>query len=195
MDLSENRITKLPQDVGKLNKLLYLRLSGNELSETDFPSLVDITPFSSIEGFSGYRLGLYLNDNNFTLIPPSIFELKGLQVLQIDGNPLFSIPSEIKEMKSLKILMVSQDPSIQPTKSTGTKNQNEIPELNLPELERLYTSPPSNFLDNIPVLPSLIDTDIPSSEYLSPLGRQAYSVPSGPSTRKVAFSQMLGSNL
>jgi len=186
LDLSWNGIETLPDEVAKLTSLQILKLSGNQLSETSFPNLSPIPSMGSHEGYLGTRPSLHLNDNNFKGFPESFFTLKGLQLLQMDGNDIRSLPKNLTDLTSLKVLFISY--VVEPE---------EQREVEFPDLERVYICPDPH--DELPVqlvLPSyLTDSDIERADCLSPLVKASFSIPPGPSRRKSAFSQMLGSCL
>lgn len=190
LDLSNNGISSLSPAITGASSLSLLRLSGNLLTETTFPSLATLAPFSGADNYYGSRPSLYLNDNLFTEFPESLVDLKGLQVLTLDGNPIKALPLNLKDFKSLKVLMAGC--SVPASQSDVTPEDDVL----FPDLERLYISPMRNKRpqDAKLVLPTdLADTDVSTSDFISSLARLAFSIPPGPSTREKAFSQMLGS--
>lgn len=100
LEIGENCISKI--ELSATYPLTLLRLNKNQLSDvnflTCFPNLDflvlnnnPVTDFPKL-GNSPMK-ALYLADCQFTVLPDSINELKRLEVLDLDGNPLEKIPA------------------------------------------------------------------------------------------------------
>lgn len=77
--LTDNKLAKLPEDMGRLHRLQKLALAGNKLTELP-ASMADCQ-----------RLELArLSANAFTTLPDWLFQLPKLSWLAVDGNPLHS---------------------------------------------------------------------------------------------------------
>ncbi|WP_061206220.1 E-cadherin-binding leucine-rich repeat protein LRR20 [Leptospira santarosai] len=89
LDLSRNRLTTLPKEIGKLQTLQKLDLSRNRL----------ITLSKEIERLQNL-LSLDLNENQLTTLPKEIGQLKNLRWLSLKNNTAL-IPQKNKIQKLL----------------------------------------------------------------------------------------------
>lgn len=119
----------IPDEIGNLTNLTYLRLMGNSLNGTIPDSIGNLTKLQTLDlannamnsTYNGYRadgLGgavpesignltelkqLNLGDySNFTSLPSSIGNLKKLETLGMRQSKLTSVPKEVKDLTSLK---------------------------------------------------------------------------------------------
>ena len=111
------QIHLLPENIGQLDGLTHLYLSGNHLKQLP----ASIGKLRKLEA-------LYLNDNALTQLPESIGELVKLEQLYLNGNRLTTIPASIANMAALRNLYLN-----------GNQIQS-IPEevAQLPALRNLY---------------------------------------------------------
>jgi hypothetical protein len=120
--LSNNRLSKLPEDFAKLKKLKIVFFNQNAF-ET-FPSVLAQCPNLSMISFKSNRLKeiptgalagslapnlrwLILTDNQLTSLPPEIGNLTRLQKLMLAGNALTSLPSEMAHCHNLELIRLS----------------------------------------------------------------------------------------
>ena len=97
--LDYNALSSLPESLpSNLPKLAKLSVIGNDL--TSLPS--------TLGQLSGLR-ELYLNENNFKLLPESTTKLSNLTVLQVVGNKLTCLPVEFGHLKNLVKLRADEN--------------------------------------------------------------------------------------
>lgn len=118
LDLSNNRLNRLPDDLGRLKKLRILFLSQNLFEELP-PVLADCTELTMI-GFKSNQIvhvyekclpakvrWLILTDNKIEKLPDSIGELTRLQKLMLAGNKLTSLPDSMSACRELELIRLS----------------------------------------------------------------------------------------
>jgi Leucine-rich repeat (LRR) protein len=93
LNLSNNRITKLSDQLSYLNKLQVLNLRNNRL--TFIPKEIEDCKFLRI---------VYLGGNLLTTLPGSFFLLGRMNELEVSDNPMVELPIITGDMKLLKIL-------------------------------------------------------------------------------------------
>ena len=119
LDLSNQGLTELPPEIGKLTSLGNLRLGRNQLSSlpyefrqltnlktldltsnqfSEFPS--EITELSNLTG-------LYFSANRLTTLPPEIRKFTKLKRFFLDANQLTTLPPEIGELTNLTTLILN----------------------------------------------------------------------------------------
>ena len=96
LDLTDNRLTQLPAEIGNLVNLKALYLYENRLTQlpAEIGQLVNLKV-------------LNLSNNRLTHLPVEIWGLVGLLNLYLYSNPLTEIPVEIKKLVNLILLSVS----------------------------------------------------------------------------------------
>jgi Leucine-rich repeat (LRR) protein len=93
LDLSGQRLTVLPPEIGQLTTLQTLDLRHNQLTVLP-PEIGRLTNLD----------GLYLDGNQLTALPPEIGRLTNLDGLWLDGNQLTALPPEIGQLTNLQTL-------------------------------------------------------------------------------------------
>ena len=101
LDLSGERIDKLPDSIGNLSNLQKLYLH-----ETNIQELPD-----SIGNLSNLEL-LTLSNNNISKLPESIGKLKNLQILSLYGNPISKLPKFIGGLSNLQTVWIDSKKQI-----------------------------------------------------------------------------------
>ncbi|XP_052031393.1 leucine-rich repeat-containing protein 69 [Apodemus sylvaticus] len=96
LNLNDNKLTSLPEDIGRLRSLTYLSLNHNNL--TVIPK-----ELCSLE----HLCELHLNYNQITCIPEEIKCLQNLQQLFLVRNNIEELPKEICRLAKLRILDIA----------------------------------------------------------------------------------------
>ena len=116
LDLSNNQLSSLPTEIGKLVNLKYLYLQDNQLTSlpAEIGKLVNLkvldlhnNQLSSLPTEIGKLINLHtlgLSNNQLTSLPAEIGKLVNLQTLYLGNNKLSSLPAEILKIKN-KILI------------------------------------------------------------------------------------------
>ena len=100
LSLDFNLLTSLPPELQYLSNLEELSLSGNKF--VDFPLVILQLPKISLINF---------NKNQITKIPADIIKLKDtLKFLYLEENNISILPDEVAELKSLEQLWLSKNP-------------------------------------------------------------------------------------
>lgn len=121
LNLSNNQLTTLTEEFGKLSSLQELNLSGNNLYELPH-SFVKLKNLRSLSLF-GNRLKtlpkeicglanlqvLNLEYNDIENISPEIYQLSQLHSLDLNANKLKSLPIELGELNNLRSLQFKQN--------------------------------------------------------------------------------------
>jgi len=156
IDASGNKFTRVPKKLLKIDSLVRLNLSDNEIGKVYFPRN------SVIES-------LNLSENNFRRIPRSIKKLTHLNSLTISNNNIKRIPHFLKKMDNLTSLEINFN-KIKLTKADIRRLKNievlvmagnnitELPKNidNLENVKKLNFS--KNKLSNLPPTFALIDS-------------------------------------
>ena len=98
LNLSGNKLTSLPSDIGVLLQLQKLDVSFNMIST--FPS-----SFGSLKSL----LQLNLSNNNFSILDPSFLSLTQLTHLNLSNNLVVNLPYEVSHLGRLKQLDLSSN--------------------------------------------------------------------------------------
>ena len=118
LDLSGNRLTRLPADLGRLHQLRILFCSGNPF--TELPEVLGTLPRLEMIGFKACQLErvsaaalpprlrwLILTDNRIVEVPAALGERPALQKLMLAGNSLQSLPASMADLRQLELLRLS----------------------------------------------------------------------------------------
>jgi hypothetical protein len=118
LDLSHNRLSRLPDDFHRLQKLKILFLSYNQFEE--LPAVLGLCPQLEMIGFKANRINrvaegalpsqtrwLILTDNQIATLPESMGQLSRLQKLALAGNRLESLPASMADCHSLELVRLS----------------------------------------------------------------------------------------
>lgn len=118
LDLSNNWLSKLPENFSDLKKLKIAFFSDN--SFTTFPKVLADCPNLTMIGFKSNKINhipenafpvnlqwLILTNNQITEIPKSIGNCNKLQKVAFAGNRIKVLPSEMANCKNLELLRIS----------------------------------------------------------------------------------------
>ncbi|MBR9728036.1 protein kinase [Shewanella intestini] len=118
LDLSNNRLSSLPDEFAQLTELKILFLSFNCFSE--IPAIIAQCPKLEMIGFKANQITyaaencfplatrwLILTDNKLTQLPDSIGDLSRLKKFALAGNQLTTLPSSMQQCQELELLRVS----------------------------------------------------------------------------------------
>lgn len=119
LDLSNNRLTTLPDDFNRLHRLRILFCSFNQF--TALPNVLGASKALSMIGFKANKIAyvaekaiptetlrwLILTDNSLESLPQSLGRCKQLQKLMLAGNQLSQLPETLAECQNLELLRIS----------------------------------------------------------------------------------------
>lgn len=112
MDLSPNKLSSIPKEIGLLKKLTILNLIDNNLVSLpeEIGNLTNLTE-------------LHLSYNDLESIPKEIGLLNSLSILYLNGNELTKIPAEIGQLTNLsKLVLTTNNFSSIPQKVCDLEN-------------------------------------------------------------------------
>jgi internalin A len=99
LDLTDLKLSTLPDAIGQLSQVQMLYLSGNQLS-----TLPDaIGQLSELQT-------LDLSDNQLSTLPDAIGQLSQVQTLDLSGNQLSTLPDAIGQLSQLQTLDLHSNP-------------------------------------------------------------------------------------
>ena len=118
LDMTDNKLSTLPDDFHCLKNLKILFLSNNNFRE--LPSILAKCPKLSMIGFRNNQIDtvkentlplstrwLILTDNALTSLPSSMGDLTLLQKCMLSGNKLTSLPTSMRKCHNLELLRLS----------------------------------------------------------------------------------------
>jgi len=118
MDLSNNRLSVLPEDFGRFKKLKIAFFSDNLF--TQLPQVLSQCPNLEMIGFKSNQISivpenalpketrwLILTNNLIEQLPKSIGNCYRLQKVALAGNRLTELPQEMEACKNLELLRIS----------------------------------------------------------------------------------------
>lgn len=118
LDLSNNKLSELPADFGRLSKLKILFLSDNRFEAV--PSVLTDCAKLEMIGFKANQIvsvpenslpltarWLILTDNKIKQLPDSMGDLTKLQKLMLAGNELTAIPESMAKCRTLQLVRLS----------------------------------------------------------------------------------------
>ncbi len=118
LDLSGNKLSRLPMDFGRLHKLKILFMSDNDFEV--LPGVLAGCPALSMIGFKANRIHtvpenalpvdtrwLILTDNKIDALPDSMGSLHKLQKLMLAGNRLTTLPEPMQKCSALELVRIS----------------------------------------------------------------------------------------
>lgn len=99
LDLSNNRLSELPESISLLRDLEYLNLANNNLISLPQESLAKLKKLRHVN----------LSGNQLLFFPSFILDIPTVQYLYLQKNEIVNIPKEIKDLKQLKILYIGDN--------------------------------------------------------------------------------------
>lgn len=118
LSLTNNRLSALPDDLGRLCKLRILFCSANDF--THLPAVLGECESLSMIGFKSNRIEsiddgafplalrwLILTDNRIRKLPPTIGRCGRLQKLMLAGNQLDELPAEMAACENLELIRLA----------------------------------------------------------------------------------------
>ncbi|MGM3387723.1 leucine-rich repeat-containing serine/threonine-protein kinase [Stutzerimonas stutzeri] len=118
LNLSGNRLSRLPDDLPRLHRLRILFCSNNAFTEV--PSVLGQCPRLEMIGFKANRIRvlpaealplslrwLILTDNELEALPAEIGQCSRLQKLMLAGNRLSALPETLSRCEHLELLRIA----------------------------------------------------------------------------------------
>ncbi len=118
LDLTDNKLSELPENFGDFKKLKILFLSNNNF--TELPTVLAECPNLSMIGIRNNQINtvaenalplstrwLILTDNNIELLPESMGDLSLLQKCMLSGNRLTSLPKSMAQCHNLELIRIA----------------------------------------------------------------------------------------
>jgi hypothetical protein len=118
LDMSDNNLSELPEDFGRLKNLKILFLSNNKFEH--IPDVIAQCPELEMIGFKSNEIKcvsesalpiktrwLILTDNKINKLPDAMGRLSRLQKLALAGNELTTLPDAMADCKSLELIRLS----------------------------------------------------------------------------------------
>ena len=118
LDLTDNKLSFLPDDFYRFKNLKRLFLSNNQFNHV--PKVLAKLPNLSMIGMRNNKIKIFeenslplstrwliLTDNELEFLPESIGDLKLLQKFMLSGNKLNSLPDSISKCSNLELLRIA----------------------------------------------------------------------------------------
>jgi hypothetical protein len=118
LNLSGNKLSALPADLGRLHRLQVIFCSDNQF--TTLPEVLGNCPQLSMVGFKANKIRtvpaaalppalrwLILTDNELASLPAAIGQCQYLQKLMLAGNQLRQLPAELANCWRLELLRIA----------------------------------------------------------------------------------------
>ena len=118
LDLTDNKLSELPENFGAFKKLKILFLSNNNF--TELPIVLAQCPKLSMIGIRNNQINtvaenslplsirwLILTDNEIEKLPHSMGDLSLLQKCMLSGNKLTSLPESMSKCHNLELLRIA----------------------------------------------------------------------------------------
>ena len=116
LNLSDNRLSELPDDFWRLKKLKIVFFNANAFEV--FPDVLAKCPALSMVSFKNNQIKkinrlaktirwLILTNNQLEQLPPAVGQLSRLQKLMLAGNQLQSLPEELSQCDRLELIRLS----------------------------------------------------------------------------------------
>jgi Leucine-rich repeat (LRR) protein len=163
LHLDNTSLEFIPEGFFQLKNLKSFHLYSFNLEKRRYPffqlkSLKHLTLRHGYTGgaeiqFPSNLISLNLGETGLEEIHPSIFELKNLQYLSIDGNCFDSISYKIKNLSQLKTLSISRNKSLKEL-CPSIRNMSQLQHLDIAHLP-LIKSLPDNFFSKLGQLKAL----------------------------------------
>ncbi|CAN9504751.1 unnamed protein product [Ophioblennius macclurei] len=140
LDLHENKLTSLPEDIGKLSTLQILNVEKNRL-KTLPESIGDLQLLQTLN----------LKGNSLSELPPSMGSLRSLRTLDLSDNNIVQLPKTLAYIRTLESFSLDASMMTYPPASLCAEGTESIQRFFCSELGEEYC-PPSQYL--LPVLES-----------------------------------------
>ena len=118
LDMTDNKLSSLPENFGAFKKLKILFLSNNYF--TKLPTVLAKCPNLSMIGFRNNQITtveenslpittrwLILTDNHIKTLPNSMGDLTALQKCMLSGNLLTTLPKSMQKCHNLELLRIA----------------------------------------------------------------------------------------
>ncbi len=139
LNLSRNKIERIPESIQNLSGLKQLTLNYNSIQSVS-PAIASLT---KLEQLSFYQ-------NKLTAIPESVYELRALREIDLYHNEIERVGEQIAQLKNLEILYLSHNKILSLPLAVG--NLSMLQELYLSDNKLLELPASINQLQNLKVM-------------------------------------------
>ncbi|MEH2023356.1 leucine-rich repeat protein [Nostoc sp.] len=126
LDLDDNQLTELPEAIASLTQLQQLDLNNNELTELP-EAIASLTQLQQLN----------LDNNQLTELPEAIASLTQLQSLNLDNNQLTELPEAIASLTQLQSLYLNNNQLTQLPEAIASLTQLQLLYLDNNQLTQL----------------------------------------------------------